>query len=77
MHAAAAVKGWPAGSFSPDACDTVYWLLQKGLADEFVGVEKPNGEEFHIEETSEERRPFKCVLDVGIVSTTVGASCFL
>lgn len=32
----------------------------------------PTGEEYHIEEEAEERRPFKCVLDVGIVSTTVG-----
>lgn len=47
---------------------------QKGLADEFKGLEKPSGEEYHIEEVSEERRPFKCVLDVGIVATTVGRS---
>lgn len=47
------------------------------MADEFVGVEKPTGEEYHVEEVSEERRPFKCVLDVGIVSTTVGALNFL
>ncbi|CDI83811.1 ribosomal protein L5, putative [Eimeria acervulina] len=51
-------------------------LKQKGLADEFVGVEKPTGEEYHVEEVSEERRPFKCVLDVGIVSTTVGNRVF-
>ena len=42
-----------------------------------MGVEKPTGEEYHVEEVSEERRPFKCVLDVGIVSTTVGALNFL
>lgn len=35
-------------------------------------MEEPTGEEYHIEEEMDERRPFKCLLDVGIVSTTVG-----
>lgn len=47
-------------------------VLQRGLDNEFKGVEVPTGEEYHVEEEAEERRPFKCVLDVGIVSTTVG-----
>lgn len=51
-------------------------LKMKGLADEFKGVEEPNGEEYHVEEEADERRPFKCVLDVGIVSTTVGNRVF-
>ncbi|CDJ51961.1 ribosomal protein L5, putative [Eimeria brunetti] len=61
---------------SADSKELVRYGIKKGLADQFVGVEKPTGEEYHIEEVSEERRPFKCVLDVGIVSTTVGNRVF-
>ncbi|CDJ35664.1 LOW QUALITY PROTEIN: ribosomal protein L5, putative [Eimeria mitis] len=61
---------------SADSKELTRYGIKKGLADEFVGVEKPTGEEYHIEEVSEDRRPFKCVLDVGIVSTTVGNRVF-
>merc|ERR1719253_1900850 len=37
------------------------------------GKEEINGEEFHIEEEETEKRPFKCILDVGIRRTCVGA----
>ncbi|OEH79184.1 ribosomal protein [Cyclospora cayetanensis] len=61
---------------SADSMELPRYGIKKGLSDEFPGVEKPTGEEYHVEEESEERRPFKCVLDVGIVSTTVGNRVF-
>jgi large subunit ribosomal protein L5e len=54
-------------------------LLNKlGLEDSFEGVEECDGEEFHIEDEVEEddRQPFKCILDVGLQRTTVGAKIF-
>jgi len=48
-------------------------LLKKfGLDEEFKGKEEIDGEEYHVEDEENERRPFKCILDVGIRSTTVG-----
>merc|ERR1712063_42587 len=32
-----------------------------------------DGEEYHVEAEAEDRRPFKCILDVGIRRTTAGA----
>jgi len=37
------------------------------------GKEVADGEEFHIEEEDTEQRPFKCLLDVGLRRTTIGA----
>merc|ERR1719291_228318 len=37
------------------------------------GKETLDGEEYHIEDEETERRPFKCILDVGIRRTCVGA----
>merc|ERR1712166_645754 len=37
------------------------------------GKEELDGEEYHIEEEETEKRPFKCILDVGIRRTCVGA----
>jgi len=53
-------------------------LLKKyGMDDEFKGVEEHNGEEYHIEDEHEgDRRPFKVLLDVGLMRTSVGARCF-
>jgi len=53
-------------------------LKQLGLEDSFEGVEEADGEEFHVEEEvdDDERRPFKAVLDIGLVRTTVGAKVF-
>lgn len=48
-------------------------LKQFGLESEFAGKEKPDGEDFHIEEEESERRPFKCILDVGPQRTCAGA----
>jgi large subunit ribosomal protein L5e len=51
-------------------------LLEKlGLDKAYTGVEKTDGEEYHVEE-GEEARPFRCFLDVGIVRTTTGARVF-
>lgn len=47
--------------------------LQKlGLDEAFVGVEEVDGEEYHVEDESEDRRPFKCILDVGLRRTQMG-----
>lgn len=51
-------------------------LQQLKLSTMFVGLETPAGEEFHIEENAADRRPFKALLDVGIVRTTVGNRVF-
>merc|ERR1712151_723698 len=39
----------------------------------FKGKETLDGEEYHGEDEEGERRPFKCILDVGIRTTCVGA----
>jgi Ribosomal protein L18 len=45
-----------------------------GLADSITGVEECNAEEFHVEDESNERRPFKVILDVGLIRTIPGTS---
>lgn len=47
-------------------------LKKLGLDGDFEGVKEADGEDFHIEEEDSERRPFKCILDVGLQRTTVG-----
>jgi len=52
-------------------------LKRYGMDDEFKGVEEVNAEEYHIEDEHEgDRRPFKVLLDVGLMRTSVGARCF-
>jgi len=51
-------------------------LKKLGLDQDFQGVEEANGEEYHVEEEAEERRPFKVILDVGTIRTVVGSRCF-
>merc|ERR1719265_2271354 len=54
-------------------------LLKKyGMDGDFKGVEAHNAEEYHVEEeeTEGDRRPFKVLLDVGLMRTSVGARCF-
>merc|ERR1711865_536227 len=46
---------------------------QFGQADTIKGKEELNGEEYHVEEEETEKRPFKCILDVGVRRTVVGA----
>jgi len=48
-------------------------LKKFGLDEKFKGKEELNGEEYHVEDEENEQRPFKCILDVGLQSTTVGA----
>lgn len=49
-------------------------LKKLGLDKTFVGQEEATGEEYHVEEEDEgDRRPFKCILDVGLKRTTVGS----
>jgi len=48
-------------------------LKKFGQADKIKGKEEIDGEEFHVEEEETDQRPFKCILDVGIRRTTVGA----
>merc|ERR1719464_526120 len=44
-----------------------------GMDDTFKGKEELDGEDYHVEDEDSERRPFKCILDVGIRTTCVGA----
>merc|ERR1712113_869053 len=48
-------------------------LKKMGLDDTFKGKETLDGDEYHVEDEDGERRPFKCILDVGIRTTCVGA----
>lgn len=48
-------------------------LKKLGIDGEFKGVEEPTGEDYHIEEEETDRRPFKCILDVGLQRTCAGA----
>merc|ERR1719499_1507220 len=47
-------------------------LKKFGLDEQFKGVEEADGEDFHIEEEESDRRPFKCILDVGRQTTCAG-----
>lgn len=42
----------------------------------YKGVEKVTGEMFNVEDDAGERRPFKAVLDVGLVNCTTGNRVF-
>lgn len=44
----------------------------------YLGKEEADGEDYHVEEDedNEERRAFKCVLDIGLVRTTTGHRVF-
>jgi large subunit ribosomal protein L5e len=50
-------------------------LSKLGLASLYTGAEELNGEIYQPEE-AEERRPFKCILDVGLKATTTGSRIF-
>eukprot|EP00922_Rhytidocystis_sp_ex-Travisia-forbesii_P060859 GHVS01090277.1.p1 GENE.GHVS01090277.1~~GHVS01090277.1.p1 ORF type:complete len:318 (-),score=52.00 GHVS01090277.1:129-1082(-) len=53
-------------------------LKAVGMDSSIQGVKEADGEEYHVEEAMEgaERRPFKCLLDVGIVRTSTGNRTF-
>merc|ERR1711933_623134 len=44
-----------------------------GLDETFKGKEEIDGEEYHVEDEDNERRPLKCILDVGLRRTCAGA----
>eukprot|EP01006_Ploeotia_vitrea_P008742 TRINITY_DN20902_c0_g1_i1.p1 TRINITY_DN20902_c0_g1~~TRINITY_DN20902_c0_g1_i1.p1 ORF type:complete len:320 (+),score=14.22 TRINITY_DN20902_c0_g1_i1:45-962(+) len=60
-------------------------LKQLGLDEVYNGVEEPdgevissefNGKTYYVEEVDEDKKPFRCLLDVGIRNTTTGARVF-
>lgn len=60
-------------------------LTQIGLDETYVGQEEPtgtvikteaDGRTFYVNELDDEKRPFRCLLDVGIKNTTTGAKVF-
>merc|ERR1719168_517230 len=48
-------------------------LKKMGLDETFKGKEEIDGEEYHVEDEDNERRPLKCILDVGLRRTCSGA----
>jgi len=48
-------------------------LKKMGIDGDFEGVKDADGEDYHIEEEETDRRPFKCILDVGLQRTCAGA----
>merc|ERR1712151_136536 len=44
-----------------------------GMDETFKGKEEIDGEEYHIEDEDNDRRPLKCILDVGLRRTCAGA----
>lgn len=48
-------------------------LKKFGLDDKIKGKEELDGEDYHVEEEDLDQRPLKCVLDVGLQRTCVGA----
>jgi large subunit ribosomal protein L5e len=60
-------------------------LKQVGLDEVYSGVEEPNGEvistkvgkrTYFVDEVDEDKKPFRCLLDVGIKNTTTGSRVF-
>mmetsp|Transcript_34157 Transcript_34157/g.46014 ORF Transcript_34157/g.46014 Transcript_34157/m.46014 type:complete len:189 (-) Transcript_34157:537-1103(-) len=47
-----------------------------GLADMYKGVSSADGEYYSVAEVQAERRPFKALLDVGLIRTTTGNRVF-
>merc|ERR1719198_2693711 len=50
-------------------------LAKMELADQYEGQTEPDGEMFLVEH-EDGKRPFTCVLDVGLVRTSTGSRCF-
>ncbi|KAH8738530.1 ribosomal protein L5A [Cryptosporidium ryanae] len=51
-------------------------LKQLDMDKIFTGVGEITGDDYHVEEEADERRPFKCILDVGLTRTTCGNRVF-
>merc|ERR1711918_63930 len=82
-HSTELVKyGVPCGYTNYSACYATGLLVARrcldivGLADAITGPEECTAEEFHVEEEDNERRPFKVILDVGLIRTIPGARIF-
>merc|ERR1719401_868195 len=48
-------------------------LKKFGLDETIKGKEELDGEDYHVEAEDTEQKSFKCILDLGITSTVVGA----
>lgn len=75
--------GVPAGHTNYSACYATGLLVARraldivGLAEEITGVEEADAEEFHVEDEQDgERKPFKVILDVGLIRTIPGSRVF-
>lgn len=51
-------------------------LTKYGLEETYEGNTEHIGEDYHVEAADDERRPFKCFLDTGLVRTSTGARVF-
>jgi len=47
-------------------------LKKYGLDETFKGKEEIDGEDYHIEDEEGDKRPFKCILDLGLQTTSAG-----
>jgi len=74
--------GIPAGFTNYGACYATGLLVARralkllGLDESIKGVEECTAEEYHVEEEDNERRPFKVILDVGLIRTIPGSRVF-
>lgn len=74
--------GVPCGYTNYAACYATGLLVARrtlqllGMDADITGPEEVTAEEFHIEEEDNERRPFKCILDVGLTRTITGSRVF-
>lgn len=69
------LTNWPAAYATGLLCARRL-LTKLGLADQYVGVEEPNGEFYEVEALDDGPRPFKCYLDVGLKRTSTGSKVF-
>ncbi|CAH8434066.1 unnamed protein product [Heterobilharzia americana] len=51
-------------------------LKQLGLDGLYAGVEKADGQEYHVESVDGQKSAFRCHLDIGLARTTSGANVF-
>lgn len=49
-------------------------LKKLGMDTMYKGAAEINGEEYHVEEEEGDKKPFKCILDVGLRRTSAGAN---
>jgi len=74
--------GVPVGFTNYAACYATGLLIARrtldlvGMADAFAGQEEATAEEYHVEEGAHDRRPFRVILDVGLIRTVSGSRVF-